>query len=149
MPNVLTYAVAVCLTHGLFMYDLPQKTVSLTPLTFILCDCIVRLAQFVSILIGIEERSKEFLFLSIVLKHPVVHADVFAFNSNGGLWCFGVNNEVVITMRAVFVALVELLGVLAEALLALLAGKDHFVSLLKRVAFGLMMTLGAVEPFTA
>lgn len=55
----------------------------------------------------------------------------------------------VVAVRAVFVALLELLGVLAEALLALFAGEDHLGTLLEIVVLGLGMALGAVKPLLA
>lgn len=53
----------------------------------------------------------------------------------------------VIAVRAVLVALVEFLGVLAEALLALFAGEYHFEALEEFVLFLFAVAFGAVEPF--
>jgi hypothetical protein len=56
---------------------------------------------------------------------------------------------VIITVGAKLIGLLELLGVLTEALLAFLAGKNHFDVLEKGVRFSLGVALGAVEPFLA
>ena len=52
----------------------------------------------------------------------------------------------VVAVGAVFVTILILAAVLAEALLALLAGKDHFKALLERVIGLLLVTFCAVEP---
>lgn len=52
-------------------------------------------------------------------------------------------------MWAVFVGILELVRILPEALLALFAGEDHLVALEEFMVFALLVTLGAVEPFTA
>jgi len=56
---------------------------------------------------------------------------------------------VVIAVGAILVGLLELLGVLAEALLALFAGEDELELLAERVGFILGVAFGAVEPFAA
>jgi hypothetical protein len=55
----------------------------------------------------------------------------------------------VIAVRTVFVTLLELLGVLPEALFALLAGKGHVEALLQRMVGRLAMAFCTVEPFPA
>lgn len=55
----------------------------------------------------------------------------------------------VIAVRAVFVALLELLSVLAEAFLALFAGKRHVKALLQRMISRLGVAFCTVEPFPA
>ena len=55
----------------------------------------------------------------------------------------------IITVRTILVALLELLSILPEALLALLARKDHLILLHQRVVCRLLMALRAVEPFLA
>lgn len=52
----------------------------------------------------------------------------------------------VIAVWAVLVALLKLLAVLAEALLALLAGEDHLERLEKGVRLLLLVAFGAVKP---
>jgi hypothetical protein len=56
---------------------------------------------------------------------------------------------VVIAVGAILVGLLELLGVLAKALLALFAGEDELELLAERVGFILGVAFGAVEPFAA
>src|SRR5690242_11537122 len=55
----------------------------------------------------------------------------------------------VIAMRAVLVALFELLRVFAKTLFALFAGKSHVEGLKKRVCFMLVVALGTIEPLAA
>ena len=55
----------------------------------------------------------------------------------------------VITVRAVFIRLLEFFGVLSKTLLAFLAGEDHLILLEQRVVLGLLMAFRAVEPFSA
>lgn len=55
----------------------------------------------------------------------------------------------VVAVRAVLVGVLELLGVFAEALAALLAGEDQLQGLLERVRLLLVVAVGAVEPFPA
>lgn len=80
---------------------------------------------------------------------PCVNAHVFALNLKTCLGHLGFDDEVVVAVRAVLVALLKLLGVLAEALLALLARKRHFGGLGKRVVLGFGMAFGTVEPLLA
>lgn len=61
----------------------------------------------------------------------------------------GFQHVMVVAMRAVFVALLVLLDVLAEGLFALFAGKDHFQGGLEGVRFRFRVAFGAVEPFPA
>jgi len=85
----------------------------------------------------------------IVLEHLVVHPHVLALDRKGGLGRLGLDDEVVIAVRAVLVAFLELLGIFAEALLALLAGEDHLEALEEGVLLLLLMALDAVEPLAA
>lgn len=55
----------------------------------------------------------------------------------------------VITVRTILVGVFEFLGVLAEALLAFLAGEDHFVAFEEWVVLGLLVAFCAVKPFSA
>ena len=55
----------------------------------------------------------------------------------------------IVAVGAVFVALVKLLGVFPEALLALLASEGHIEALEQSVIFGFSVAFGAIEPFAA
>lgn len=108
-----------------------------------------RLAQPVGILVWVEHGAVVLLFHSVVPQHLIIDPHILALHRKRSLGCLGIDDEVIIAVWAVFVAVVELLGVLAEALLALLAGKDHFEALQKGVFFLLAMAFGAVKPFSA
>jgi hypothetical protein len=56
---------------------------------------------------------------------------------------------VIVAVGTVLVALLKLLGVLAEGLLALLAGKGHLEALEERMVRDFFVALGAVEPLAA
>ena len=83
----------------------------------------------------------------VVPEHPVVNPRVLGLNPQRGLGLHGVDHEMVVAVRAVLVGVLELLRVLAEALLALLAGKGKVELLAERVRLGLGVALDAVEPF--
>lgn len=89
------------------------------------------------------------MYLTLETSIPGVDAYVFTLNLQARLGRLSFDDEVVVAVRAVFVALLELLGVLAEALLALFAGKSHFGALHEVVLLRLGMALGAVEPLAA
>ena len=80
---------------------------------------------------------------------PGVFPDVLALDLEPGLRGDGVDDKVVVAVGAIFVALLKLLCLLAEALLALFAGKDHLGRLLQRVVGRLLVALGAVKPLLA
>jgi hypothetical protein len=106
-------------------------------------------------LVGFYVRVKDGnLFLvvglyTVVLDHAAVDPNILALDRDGRLGHDGVEHKVVIAMRAVLIGLLKLLGVLAEALFALFAGKRHFKLLEERVALLLLVAFGAVEPFSA
>ena len=60
-----------------------------------------------------------------------------------------VDDEVVIAVRAVLIAVLELRSILSEALLALFASEYHLESLKKVVGLLLVVALRAIEPFAA
>ena len=123
------------------------------------------LAQPVSGVPDIEYRSLLLPPEAVVFQHPRVDPSILSFDFQARFGRDGVNDEVVVAMRAVFIAYGEvsgafsgrsvyrpffkLLGVFAEALLALLACKGHVQALQQRMVFLLMVTLGAVKPFAA
>ena len=74
-----------------------------------------------------------FILHPIVLEHPGVLPYVLALDFKSGLRFFRFQNKVVVAVGTVFVAVVKILQVLAEAFLALLAGKDHLQRGLQRM----------------
>lgn len=86
---------------------------------------------------------------ALVLEHAVVHAGVLTLDTERGLGDDGLEDEVVVAVRAVLVGLLELLRVLAEALLALLAREGHLEGLPELVRLLLVVAVGAVEPLLA
>lgn len=107
------------------------------------------LTKLVCVLHRVEDGPFPLLLLPLVLEHPAVHASVFSFDRDGGVGRLGINDEVVVAVRAVFVRVIELLGILAEAFLAFLAGEGHLKSLQERMCLLFLVALGAVEPFLA
>lgn len=108
-------------------------------------------AQLIRIRRRIEDGDPPVAVLldAVVLEHLVVDAGVVALDGEGGLRDGGVEHEVVVAVRAVLVGLLELLRVLAEALLALLARERHLEGPQQLVRLFLGVALGAVEPFLA
>lgn len=107
-------------------------------------------------LVGVWRRVKDsppgvpgVLLGSLIPEHLVVHSDIITLNGQGSLGGLGFEDEVVVAVRAVLVAIVKLLGVFAEGLFAFLASKRHFEALHERVAFLLLVAFCAVEPFPA
>lgn len=87
--------------------------------------------------------------MTVILEHLAIYSNVVTLNADSCLGSFGIDDEMVIAVRAVFVALIELLGVLSEALLALLASKNHLQRLQKGMAFLLLMAVCTVKPLPA
>lgn len=68
------------------------------------------------------ENSPQLLGLDpIVLEHPAINPRVLALELQPSLWRYSFQHIVIIAVRAVFVAVLKLLGVFAESFLALLA----------------------------
>lgn len=107
------------------------------------------LTQFISIALDVEYRPLLVVLDAFVLEHAGVHAGVLPLDAQGGLGHDGLEDEVVVAVRAVLVGLLELLRVLAEALAALLARERHLERLHELVRLLLVVALGAVEPFLA
>jgi hypothetical protein len=121
----------------------------------------------VGCILDIEYGAHVLLPLALVLDHPVVDSGVLSLDVQRGLWRQGVQDEVVVAVRAVFVAaprlanvppkaqsaasvpVLELACVLAEGLFALFADEDHLEALQQRVVSRLLVALGAVEPLLA
>lgn len=97
---------------------------------------------------------------------PRVFPNVFTLELYGGLWSLRIEYVMVVAVRAVFVTIffsvrrrrfegrysppiLILAAVFAEALLALLTGKDHFKALLEGVVGLLLVAFCAVEPLAA
>lgn len=106
-------------------------------------------AQLVCVVLGVEYCPLLGLLDTFVLEHPVVHPGILALDRDGGLGSDGVEDEVVVAVWAVLVGLLELGRVLAEALLAFLAGEGHVDRLAERVVLLLQVAVGAVKPFPA
>lgn len=106
-------------------------------------------AQLVGITLDIEYRPMLVVLDTVVLEHAVVHAGILALDAERRLGDDGLENEVVIAVRAVLVGLLKFLRILAEALLALLARERHLEGLLELVRLLLVVAVGAVEPFLA
>ena len=91
------------------------------------------------------------LLLSIVL-HDLVLVTPLGLELNDELTLrlgrLGFRHEVVVTVRAVLVGLLELFDLLAEHLSALLADDDHFGRLFQLMILGFFVALGAVEPLS-
>lgn len=88
-------------------------------------------------------------FHAFVLDHPSIFSDILSLHFQSRLWLLRLNHEVVVAVRAVLVAVLELVHILTKALFALFARKDHFHGLLQVVVLCLGMALGAVEPLLA
>lgn len=109
----------------------------------------VPLAKLVSLRRRVEDCPPPFLPDPLVLEQPIVHPNVVALDGQRGLGGLCLEDVVVVAVRAVLVALVELLCVLAEDLFAFLAGECHFHALFEGVGFLFGVAFGAVEPFPA
>jgi len=108
-----------------------------------------KLPEPVGILLGIEYGTVGLLLDPVILYHPAVDADVGPLDGEGGLGREGVEDEVVVAVRAVLVGFLELARVLPEALLTLLARKDHLEALQEDMVLLFLVALDAVEPFPA
>lgn len=86
---------------------------------------------------------------SVIFQEPIVHASIVTFDGERWFGNLGFNDEVVIAVRAVFVAVIELLCIFAEALFALFAGKCHVERLHEWVLLLFGMAFGTVKPFAA
>lgn len=133
---------------GCFPVQVTSRYESSTPYIFSFL-ILHRSSQLVSILVRVEDGSQTALLLPVVLEHLAVHSHIVALDGQSSLGGLGIDNEVVIAVRAVFVGLFELGGILSEALLALFAGKGHLEGLHERVGFLLGVALDAVKPFLA
>lgn len=63
---------------------------------------------------------------ALILDHAGVFAEIVTLDAESGMWGLCFENKMIVAVRAVFVALIKLLNVFAEALFALFASKDHF-----------------------
>lgn len=93
---------------------------------------------------------RHFLLLHTVIPdHPSVLPDIVTLDLQAGLWLDSLEQEVIVAVRAVFVALLKSLHVLAEAFLAFLAGKNHLGGAFELMVVLFGMAFGAVEPLPA
>lgn len=83
---------------------------------------------------------------TVVPDHSGILSDILALNLQSRLRLLGFQKIVVVAMRAVLVALVELFHVFAEDLSALFACEDHLSRAFEIVVLLLGMALCAVEP---
>ena len=121
-------------------------------------------AQPIRRVLDIEYRSLRLGPHALILEHPRIHPGVLALDLQRRLGRHGVPDEVIVAMRAVLIAVLKLLGVFSEALLAFLARKDlripvrregegrwereayELKGLLERVVFLFGVAFRAVEP---
>jgi len=66
---------------------------------------------------------------AIVLEHSAVHPCIITLHLQIGFRCYGVENEVVVTVGAIFVALLEFSGIFAEAFFAFFCTRRSFLAL--------------------
>ena len=108
-----------------------------------------RSSQSIRGIFDIENRSLLLVLHSIIFKHARVHTGILTLKLEGWRWCLGVENEVIVTVRAILVAapgfswwegqtchfrgppVFEFLGVFSEALLAFLTSKGLYSSIRK------------------
>jgi hypothetical protein len=86
-------------------------------------DTLAPLTQLIWCIPHVENRPVSLLSHSLVLEHSGVDARILAFNLQPRLRREGIEDEVVVAVRAVLITVLELTAVFAEALLALLAGE--------------------------
>lgn len=98
-------------------------------------------------MLDIENRSLLLASYSIVLKHSGVYPSILALKLEGWRWCFCIEDEVVVAVRAILVTVFEFLGVFSKALLAFFASKSQVKPLEQLMVFLFLMTFYAVEPF--
>lgn len=85
----------------------------------------------------------------LVLQHARILPHILALDLQPRLGLHSLDQKVVVAVRAVFVALVKLGHVFAEALFAFLAREDHLGGLFEVVGLGVGVALRAVEPLAA
>jgi len=85
----------------------------------------------------------------LILNHPSIPPNILPLKLHKRPRHLRLDDEMVVAVRAVLVALVPLLRVLAEALLALLAREHHLEALQEGVRFRLGVAGYAVVPFLA
>jgi hypothetical protein len=83
---------------------------------------------------------------TVVPDHARVLSDVLALNLETRLGLLGLQEEVVVAMRAVLIALVELFHVFAKDFSALFACEDHLGGAFELVVLLLSVAFCAVEP---
>lgn len=102
------------------------------------------------IITNIEYRRDLILSLnSVILKHPSIHPNILSFHLQHRLGLLRINDEMVITVRAVLITFIPVLSFFAEAFLAFLAREGHFGALEEDMLLRFGVALRAVEPFFA
>ena len=86
---------------------------------------------------------------ALILQHACIFPYVITFDLQPHLRFLRLQQKVVITMRAVLVALIKLVHVFAETLFALFAREDHLHRLFERVRLCVGVALRTVEPLSA
>lgn len=98
----------------------------------------------------IVPHSRDLLLLhTLVSDHPRILPDILTLNLQARLGLHSLEEEVIVAVWAVLVALLESLDVLAEALLALFAREDHLCRAHQIMVGFLGVAFGAVEPLPA
>lgn len=82
-----------------------------------------RSTQLIRRLLNIKDRPRLLSSESIVLQHPTIHPRVLALELEHGLRGHGLEDEMVVAVGTVFIALFEFLGIFSEDLLAFFAGE--------------------------
>jgi len=105
-------------------------------------------SQFVRRLLDIKYRPLLFPSYTIIPQHPTILPSILALKLQHRLRCTRVQNEVVVTMWAVFIAILEFLRVFSEAFFTFLACERHIEFLEEGMGFVFGMTFWAVIPFS-
>lgn len=116
---------------------------------FFTCPHIALSAQPSSLSLVVPDRKLLLPLDTIIPDHPRVLPDILALDLETSLRLLGLEQEVVVAVRAVLVALFKRLHVFAETLLALFAGEDHLRGAFELVVLLLGVAFCAVEPLPA
>ncbi len=89
------------------------------------------------------------LLCALIPQHPTINPHIIALHLQPRLRFLGLDHEMVVAVRAVLVAILKLLHVLPEALLALFAREGHVHGLFELVRLRVGVALRAIEPLPA
>jgi len=98
-------------------------------------------------ILHVEYGTLLILSYPVILQHPGIHSCIFPFNFQRRLGNYRLDHEVVVTVWAVFVTLLEFRNILSKALLAFLACKCHVVRLDQFMILLFAVAVCAIEPF--